>query len=103
MQEMGSLTTLREIYSGRLIDGRPAVARLAIARRFAVVLATMSVALVLASAPAFARTFHVPGDFPTIQAALDAANHADTVLVDPGTYRENLDFHGKDIRLESTA
>jgi len=39
---------------------------------------------------AFAITINVPGDYPTIQAALNAANSADTVLVALGTYYENI-------------
>ena len=37
-----------------------------------------------------ATTIHVPGDQPTIQAALTAAQSGDTVLVQPGTYPENI-------------
>ncbi|MDH4156031.1 MAG: right-handed parallel beta-helix repeat-containing protein [candidate division Zixibacteria bacterium] len=41
----------------------------------------------------------VPGDAATIQAALDQAEKADTVLVAPGEYHENIDFSGKSIKL----
>lgn len=51
--------------------------------------------------PRAATTVHVPGDQPTIAAAITAANDGDTVLVAPGTYRENLDFGGKTITVES--
>jgi predicted outer membrane repeat protein len=48
-----------------------------------------------------AQIIHVPGDQPTIQAGIDAANSSDTVLVDDGTYFENINFHGKAITVGS--
>ena len=53
--------------------------------------------------PTSPRTLHVPGDAATIQGAIDAAQPGDTVLVAPGTYRENLDYDGKAITVRSVA
>ncbi len=54
---------------------------------------------------AFAQTTRlVPSPkYPTIQSAVDASGKGDTVLVAPGTYKENIDFKGKDITLKSLA
>jgi hypothetical protein len=57
---------------------------------------------IILSAPVYSATLHVPGDHPTIQEAIDASSHGDTVLVDPGFYKENIDFNGKEIWVKST-
>ncbi len=41
-----------------------------------------------------AATLDVPLEYSTIQSAIDAANSGDTVLVDDGTYVENINFLG---------
>jgi outer membrane protein assembly factor BamB len=43
----------------------------------------------------------VPAQYPTIQAAIGAAQDGDTVVVDSGTYYENINFLGKAIRVRS--
>ena len=53
--------------------------------------------LILAGAPPReigAATLVVPTQYPTIQAAINAAQSLDEVLVEPGTYSENLTLHG---------
>ena len=70
-----------------------------------VVLGAAAAELVLGGLPAGASaagTLNVPGDFATIQAAIDAAAPGDTVLVAPGTYPERIDFKGKSITVTSS-
>ena len=44
----------------------------------------------------------VPEDYTTIQEAIDAAEDGDVIVVEPGIYRENIDFKGKNINLRSS-
>jgi hypothetical protein len=66
---------------------------------------TLTLTLMLVT-PAGANTIHVPGDFPTIGEAINAALPGDVILVAPGTYtgppNASLNFAGKDIELRST-
>ncbi|MBN1124247.1 MAG: hypothetical protein JXA82_04505 [Sedimentisphaerales bacterium] len=52
------------------------------------------------------RIFNVPSDYPTIQAAIDAATNNDMIVLAPGTYtgdgNRDIDFKGKAIIVRST-
>ena len=54
------------------------------------ILIIMGVALLFMVHTAHATILHVPGDYPTIQAALVYAGSGDTILVAPGTYYEHI-------------
>ena len=67
-----------------------------------------STALLLVVMPAslcMAATIQVPGDYATIQAAIDAAAEGDTVLVAPGEYviTEPITYRGKGITVRGEA
>jgi len=71
---------------------------------------TIAIICLCLAIPAPAQTIIVddnaPADFNNIQAAIDNANNADTIILQPGTYtgpgNRNIDFHGKAITLRST-
>jgi len=60
-------------------------------------LALLSIATTLAQA----ETRLVPADYAIIQQAIDGSNDGDTVIVEAGTYSENINFSGKNIVLTS--
>jgi nitrous oxidase accessory protein NosD len=51
--------------------------------------------------PAFSTIINIPADYPTIQTGINASSYGDTVLVQPGTYVENINFNGHNIVLGS--
>jgi len=66
--------------------------------------ASVALALVLLISSASGQTtIHVPADVSTIQGAIQSASNGDTILVASGTYRENIDFLGKEITVEGAS
>jgi parallel beta-helix repeat protein len=49
----------------------------------------------------FATIINIPADYTTIQQGINASINGDTVLVQPGIYVENVDFHYRNIVLGS--
>ena len=65
------------------------------------VLAIASVFVFYSFISSWGAIINVPGDYPTIQQGIDASDDGDTVLVQPGTYVENINFNGHNIVLGS--
>ncbi|MEW5800562.1 MAG: right-handed parallel beta-helix repeat-containing protein [bacterium] len=57
--------------------------------------------VVLTAHVAKAETIRVPDDYITIQAAIDAAGEGDVIMVEMGTYYENIHFSGISITVKS--
>jgi predicted outer membrane repeat protein len=55
----------------------------------------------LAYCPCWPTIINIPADYPTIQQGIDASVDGDTVLIQPGTYVENVNFNGHNIVLGS--
>jgi len=53
------------------------------------------------SIPHSGRIINIPSDYSTIQAGIYASENGDTVLVQPDTYYENINFNGHNIVLGS--
>lgn len=57
--------------------------------------------MVMLSIPVSGTIIYVPGDYSTIQDGVNAGLDGDTVLVQPGTYSENINFNGHNVILGS--
>jgi len=66
-----------------------------------VALTLLLAAVVLFPLTAGATIINIPGDYPTIQEGIDHSSDGDTVLVQPDTYYENLNFYGHNVVLAS--
>ena len=48
-----------------------------------------------------ATIINVPADYATIQGGINASTNGDTVLAQPGTYIENINYNGKNVTVAS--
>ena len=57
--------------------------------------------LFIVSTCLYSTIINIPGDQPTIQIGINVAVNGDTLLVQPGTYLENINYNGKNITTAS--
>ncbi len=57
------------------------------------------IAAAILSVSSFASVINIPDDYPTIQQGINASSDGDTILVQPGTYYESINFNGHNILL----
>ena len=65
------------------------------------VMLAMALPLGMTKVEASPATVYVPDDYPTIQAAVDAASPGDTIIVRNGTYTENVDVNKDHLTIRS--
>jgi hypothetical protein len=49
----------------------------------------------------FSQIINIPDDYPSIQEGINQAEDGTTIIVEDGTYKENINFYGKDIIVAS--
>jgi parallel beta-helix repeat protein len=101
MSSFDSVSTRSSVSARSSIFDRPA----AHSSRTVALTGTLALGALLSSFAVQAATLRVPTQYPDIQSAINAAANGDTVLVANGVYfgpnNQNLDTHGKAIKLTS--
>jgi hypothetical protein len=67
-------------------------------RRLTLILVSIWLSCII---PAQARIINIPADYSTIQGGIDASSNGDTVLAQPGTYHDRLNYNGHNITVAS--